>query len=187
MTLRGRLLVAAPQLVDPNFARTVVLVVEHDRDGAFGVVLNRPTETFVADAVGPWAEVASDPAVVFFGGPVGIDRAIGLGIRADARSAPGCPAPGWVPLCSGLGSVDLAATPAVAADVRRLRVFVGSSGWGAGQLEGEIEEASWFVVDADPEADVFGARPDRLWAAVLRRQSGRLAWFANAPEDLSAN
>ncbi|MGZ8766075.1 MAG: YqgE/AlgH family protein [Acidimicrobiia bacterium] len=68
-----------------------------------------------------------------------------------------------------------------------LRVFVGHAGWGAGQLEEEIEEASWFVVGADLRSDVFGADPDRLWADVLRRQPGRTAWFANAPEDLSAN
>ncbi len=181
VSVRGRLLVATPQLTDPNFSRTVVLIVEHDRDGAFGVVVNRPTDTKVADALGSWADVASTPAVVFRGGPVGLDQAIGLGMRDGAT-----PGPGWAPLLGGLGCVDLGAGPG-APTFQRLRVFVGSSGWGSGQLEREIEEGSWFVVDAEPEADVFSALPARLWAEVLRRQPGRTAWFANAPEDLSAN
>lgn len=181
VTFGGRLLVATPQLTDPNFSRTVVLIVEHDDDGAFGVVVNRPTDTRVADALGPWSDVASAPAVMFRGGPVGLDRAIGLGMRGSAT-----PGPGWAPLFGGLGCIDLGADPCPP-PFQRLRVFVGSSGWGSGQLEREIEEGSWFVVDAEPEADVFSADPNRLWAAVLRRQPGRIAWFANAPYDVSAN
>jgi len=181
MSVRGRLLVATPQLTDPNFSRTVVLIVEHDRDGAFGVVVNRPTDSRVADALEPWADVASAPAVVFRGGPVSLDQAIGLAMRDGAT-----PGPGWAPLFGSLGCADLSAGPTAPA-FQRLRVFVGSSGWGSGQLEREIEEGSWFVVDAEPEADVFSADPNRLWAAVLRRQPGRIAWFANAPYDVSAN
>ncbi|MGZ8752871.1 MAG: YqgE/AlgH family protein [Acidimicrobiia bacterium] len=181
MTLRGRLLVATPLLADPNFVRTVVLVLDHGDEGALGVVLNRATDTLVAEAIEPWAGMASVPAVVFLGGPVGGDQVIGLGWRTDRE-----PASGWAPLFSDLGSVDLEAGSS-ARSVVDLRVFVGHAGWGAGQLEEEIEEASWFVVGADLRSDVFGADPDRLWADVLRRQPGRTAWFANAPEDLSAN
>jgi putative transcriptional regulator len=181
MTLRGQLLVATPRLTDPNFSRTVVLILEHGDDGAFGLVLNRPTGTVVADALGPWADVASAPDVVFLGGPVGVDQAVGLGMRDGAE-----PGPRWAPLVAGLSCVDLGEGPGGPA-FRCFRAFVGSSGWGPGQLEREIEEGSWFVVEAEPEADVFNTRPDRLWADVLRRQPGRIAWYANAPADLSAN
>jgi putative transcriptional regulator len=180
MAIRGRLLVATPQLLDPNFSRTVVLVVEHDGDGAFGVVVNRATDVPVAETFASWTEVTSAPAVVFRGGPVHEDRAIGLGMRDHSE-----PGPRWAPLIGELGCVDLGAGPT--GPFRRFRVFAGSSGWGPGQLEREIDEGSWFVVDAQPESDVFSTNPDRLWADVLRRQPGRLAWFANAPEDLSAN
>jgi putative transcriptional regulator len=181
MTLRGKLLVATPQLSDPNFARTVVLILEHGDDGAFGVVLNRPSDILVVDAIQPWGAVASAPSVVFLGGPVGVDQAIGLAVRNGAESAPG-----WAPLFADLGSVDLAAGP-TSPMPQRFRVFVGHSGWGSRQLEGEIEEGSWFVVDADATADGFCGQPARLWVDVLRRQPGRTAWFANAPEDLSVN
>jgi len=181
MTLRGRLLVATPQLADPNFSRTVVLLLDHGDDGAFGVVLNRASDTRVADAIEPWAEVASAPGVVFLGGPVGTDQAIGLGLSADPA-----PEARWAPLFADLGSVDLEAGP-TARSLQQFRLFVGYAGWGVDQLEAEIEEGSWFVVDAEPPVDVFSADPDRLWADVLRRQPGRTAWFANVPEDLSTN
>jgi putative transcriptional regulator len=189
--LRGRLLVATPDLTDPNFARTVVLILDHGDEGAFGVVLNRATDTRVADAIEPWAEVASAPAVVFLGGPVGGDQAIGLASSAEPE-----PASGWAPLFAdlgngdrgsgSLGSVDLEAGPA-ALSLLQFRVFVGYAGWGVDQLEGEIDEGSWFVVDAVIPGDVFGAHPDRLWSDVLRRQPGRTAWFANFPQDRSTN
>jgi putative transcriptional regulator len=67
-----------------------------------------------------------------------------------------------------------------------VRIFRGYAGWGPGQLEGEIESGAWLVLDAEPD-DVFAAEPDELWRSVLRRQGGRLAWLASAPDDLSAN
>ena len=70
--------------------------------------------------------------------------------------------------------------------ISALRVFRGYSGWGPGQLEGEIEAGAWLVLDPDPD-DVFTADPDELWRSVLRRQPGRLAWLAGAPDDLAAN
>src|SRR6266700_3305091 len=82
-SVRGRLLVATPTLYDPNFFRSVVLVLEHGEEGALGVVLNRPSETAVGESLPGWNPVASDPGVVFVGGPVSPDAAIGVA-RADA-------------------------------------------------------------------------------------------------------
>ena len=197
-SLRGRLLVAAPTLRDPNFDRTVVLVLEHTDDGALGVVLNRPSDIEVADALpGGWELLAAEPPVVFLGGPVAPTGAIcvarrgGRGIRPydhdrddddedddDAQ---------WQPLFGDLGIVDLERPPEdVAAEVADLRVFVGHAGWGPGQLEGEVEVGGWFVLDALPD-DTVAARPDALWELVLRRQGGAMARVALFPSDPTMN
>jgi putative transcriptional regulator len=179
---RGRLLVATPTLSDPNFLRTVVLVLEHGDDGALGVVLNRPSETVVGQALPDWSGLASDPDVVFVGGPVGPDAAIGL---ARARSSEHTD--GWAPLFGPLGTIDLGRNPVdLLVDVQNLRVFAGYAGWSGGQFDGELDSGDWFVVDAAPD-DVFTSEPDALWASVLRRQGGRLAMFATAPPHPSVN
>jgi putative transcriptional regulator len=182
-SLRGRLLVATPDLADPNFFRTVVLVLEHSDEGALGVVLNRPSPaTAVEDPLPAWAPLAVDPSVIFVGGPVQPQAAIGLARRAD-RAEPD----GFAPLSDELGTVDLERHPAeVAPRVDRLRVFAGYSGWGPHQLETELEAGGWFVVDADP-SDLWTAEPDTLWRVVLRRQPGKERLFAEFPLDASLN
>jgi putative transcriptional regulator len=181
-SLRGRLLVAAPTLYEPNFFRTVVLVLEHSDDGALGVVLNRPSETDVSEPLPAWAPVVVPPAVVFAGGPVQPSAAIGL-----ARAADGQEAQGWAPLFDRFGTVDLERSPNdLAARVDRLRVFAGYAGWGAGQLDGEVQADGWFVIEADPD-DAFSREPGALWRRVLKRQKGKLAMFANAPPHPALN
>lgn len=179
--LTGRLLVASPTLPDPNFTRTVVLVLDHDDSGALGVVLNRPTELDLAGPLPAWRALAAEPAVVFAGGPVSPETAIGL--------ARGCgPAgPGFAPVLGPIGTVDLAVEPlALGADVDQVRVYAGYAGWGPGQLDGEVEQGSWVVVEARPD-DVLSSRPEELWEAVLRRQGGTVAWLASCPPDPSLN
>ncbi|HWH34261.1 MAG TPA: YqgE/AlgH family protein [Acidimicrobiales bacterium] len=179
----GRLLVASPRLADPNFARTVVLVLAvEDEGGALGVVLNRPSETAVDDPLPAWADLAADPAVVFVGGPVATDGAIGL-----ARGSTSSAGHGWAPVTGRLGTVDLGSDPEdVDVPVETLRVFVGHAGWGPGQLQAEIDEGAWVVLDAAPD-DVVCAKPDDLWRLVLRRQGGKVAWLANVPLDPRVN
>lgn len=178
---RGRLLVATPLLDDPNFARAVVLVLEHGGEGAFGVVLNRPTDVTVAEAVPDWESVAAAPAVVFGGGPVSPESVIAL---ARGRATGG---DGWIPVLGDLGTVDIGRDPAdVGAEVHSLRIFVGYAGWAAGQLEAEIDVGAWFVVDARTD-DAFTTKPAELWRRVLRRQRGRLAMFAWYPTDPETN
>lgn len=180
--LKGRLLVATPSLNDPNFARTVVLSLEHADDGAVGVVLNRPSATDLADPLPGWQRLATDPRVVFVGGPVSPDAAICL-----ARSWPDELVEAYQPLIGSLGTVDLSADPDdVAGALAAIRVFVGYAGWGPGQVEDEIESGAWFVVDAHPD-DALSPDPDLLWETVLRRQHGTLAMFANFPTNPSMN
>jgi putative transcriptional regulator len=179
---RGRLLVATPELEDPNFFRTVVLVLEHNREGALGVVLNRPTPGTLAEPLPMWSELAPDPAVVFVGGPVQPESAIGLARRADTGEADG-----FAPLFGDLGTVDLDRAPTdVRPPVDRVRVFAGYAGWGPEQLDGELDAAGWFVVDVHPD-DPWSRDPPSLWRSVLRRQRGRLRLFAEFPADPSAN
>ena len=181
MSWSGRLLVATPTLQDPNFLRTVVLLLQHDpAEGALGVVLNRPAETGVAQVLEGWDGVAADPAVVFVGGPVQPTAAVCLGrVRTPAAR------PGWAPLADPLlGTVDLDRPPWEG--LEEVRVFAGYAGWSSEQLEAEVAEGAWWVLDALP-GDPFGPRPDLLWAQVLRRQGPPLAFAALYPDDPALN
>ena len=180
--MAGRLLVATPLLTDPNFARTVVQLVQHsDEDGALGVVVNRPSETPLGDVLPGWALLAPDPAVVFLGGPVQESAAICLGRLAPGELDESCVA---VPGAPWLGTLDLDAE--AAEPVQAVRVFAGYAGWSPGQLEAEVEEGAWWVLDALP-SDCFTSAPDCLWATVLRRQGMPLALVASYPPDVSLN
>jgi putative transcriptional regulator len=183
MSLAGRLLVAAPLLGDPNFDRTVVLLLSHDDDGAVGVVVNRPTEVPVDSVLPTWQPVVSAPDVIFQGGPVGTDNALGLAALAAGDDEP----LGVRRLSGPLAVVDLDAPPElVSPAVVGMRVFAGYAGWSPDQLESEIGEGAWYVVDAEV-TDAFAESTDGLWRAVLRRQPGPLAWLADFPPDPSLN
>jgi len=177
--LRGRLLVASPALVDPNFRRSVVLVVAHDDEGAVGLVLNRPTETEVAEAVPPLADLAGPGALVSLGGPVQPEAVCVLAEWEDAGEA-GTIVFEDVGLMPGDATLE-----EVLPATRRRRVFAGYAGWSAGQLEIELDEPSWIVADARVE-DVF-EEPRDLWAEVLRRKGGPYSFLATMPEDPSLN
>ena len=181
---KGRLLVATPSLGDPNFERTVVLMLEHSDEGALGVVLNRPSEVEVATPLPEWGRYSTHPGVVFVGGPVGQGAMIGLAQMTQAATGDG--AETWSPVLGPVGVLDLGTDPDTVAGIEGLRVFYGYAGWAPDQLEGEVEEGAWFIVDAEP-GDILSPDPDDLWRAVLRRQPGRLAMFANFPADPSLN
>ncbi|HWG56514.1 MAG TPA: YqgE/AlgH family protein [Gaiellaceae bacterium] len=172
--LKGQLLVASPSLLDPNFHRTVVLVAEHGEAGAMGVVLNRPSETRVAEAVPELTSLAGEAEPVFVGGPVATDSLLALAQVEDPDDA------------SELVVADVGFVQDADVAARRGRVFVGYAGWTAGQVEAEVDEGSWIVVPADVD-DVFSDEPDGLWSRVLRRQGGALALLATLPPDPSLN
>jgi putative transcriptional regulator len=181
---KGRLLVATPPLEDPNFDRTVIYVLEHHQEGAVGVVLNRPSEETLDDPLDRWIDLQITPAAVFEGGPV--ERNALIALASTGATAP-TDEEHLSPITAEIASADLAADPAlVAAEVGGVRVFRGYAGWGPGQLDVEIEAGAWLVLDSRPD-DVFSEDPSELWRTVLGRQPGRLAWLANAPDDLSMN
>ena len=183
-SLRGKLLVAAPDLGDPSFFRTVVLLLEHNLEGALGVVLNRPTDTPVEDVLPAWALLTGDPGVVFFGGPVQPEGAIGLARRIDP--SPGGES-GFAPIYDDLGTVDLERDPdSIVPTLGAARIFAGHAGWGPGQLDGEVAANGWFVVERVLD-DLWRTEPEVLWRAVLKRQPGRVAMFAGFPADPALN
>ena len=186
--LTGKLLLATPALKDPNFHRAVVLVLNHDDDGALGVVVNRPLNVDVAAVLPGWQPFTTAPGKLYQGGPVALDSALGLVAVPGARPEPlGVRKVfGSVGLGS-VGLVDLDAPPeVVAAELAGLRIFAGYAGWSASQLEAEIAEGSWFVLPAESR-DPFTDSPGKLWSDVLRRQGGDLALVASFPEDPSLN
>ncbi len=169
-SLKGRVLVAMPILRDANFDRTVVYMLEHSDDGAVGVVLNRPSPLTIGEPLPRWVKFATEPRVVFVGGPVEPSGAIGLVQAGD-----------------DVKTVDLEQEPDVLDEATdRLRVFAGYAGWTSGQLEDEIAAGAWIVFDAEP-GDVMTDDPEQLWPAVLRRQGGRLRAVAHFPLDPSDN
>ncbi len=179
----GMLLVATPALQDPNFVDTVVLLLDVTDDGALGVVLNRPSQVLVADVLEPWSDVVAAPEVLFRGGPVGTDGALAVAQLRD----PDEPPVGWRPVAGPVGMVDLD-TPAELVDgsLAAMRVFAGYAGWGVGQLAGEVEEGSWYVVSGEA-GDAFRGETSGLRRDVMRRQPGMLAWHVNRPVDPDMN
>lgn len=173
--LAGRLLVASPLLKDGVFDRSVVFVLQHDDDGALGVVLNRPSEIDVSEVAPDWWTHACPPPVVFTGGPVSPMQLLGL-----ARLRLGLPEEALA-----IGTVDLT-EGADPERVETVRVFAGYAGWSAGQLEGEIAAGGWYIAAAAAE-DPFSSSPGGLWRNVLRRQRGQLSLLATFPEDPSLN
>ncbi len=179
----GMLLVATPALQDPNFVDTVVLLLDVTDDGALGVVLNRPSQVLVADVLEPWSDVVAAPEVLFRGGPVGTDGALAVARLRD----PDEPPVGWRPVAGAVGMVDLD-TPAELVDgsLAAMRVFAGYAGWGVGQLAGEVDEGSWYVVTGEA-GDAFRGETSGLRRDVMRRQPGMLAWHVNRPVDPDMN
>jgi len=177
--LKGSLLVATPTLLDPNFRRTVVLLLEHTEEGAVGVVLNRPSETPTGQAIPDLAEVVADDDPVFIGGPVSPGSVIALG---DHREADGLDV-----VCGTVAAVEFGTSPQeLAEQVIRVRAFAGYAGWGSGQLEGELEEEAWITAAALAD-DVFTPDPDGLWSQVLERMGNQFALLARMPDDPRMN
>jgi putative transcriptional regulator len=179
-SLRGQLLIAGPTLLDPNFARTVVLIGEHNEDGALGVVLNRPSETTVGEAVPDLEDLTDADDPVHVGGPVQPSAVLVLAEYEQPDQAQQL-----VTGSVGFVAVDEEGDR-VATALGRARVFAGYAGWGPGQLETELERDDWIVADS-VEDDVFDEDASTLWSRVLDRQGGKLRLVARMPVDPSVN
>lgn len=179
----GMLLLASPELLDPNFADTVVLLLDADDDGAMGVVVNRPSPVPVVAVLAEWGEVVAEPEVLFRGGPVSPEGALAVALLREDIDVP----MGLRPVTDRLAIVDLEGEAGdIDSAVDGIRIFAGYAGWGAGQLEAEIAGGDWYVVPSLPP-DAFQADPTGLWREVMRRQPGEFAWHANRPADPELN
>lgn len=184
-TLRGRLLIATPAIETGPFMRSVVFVLDHDDNGALGVIVNRPLPSDVDDVLPQWANHVNAPVCLFDGGPVAEDSALAVGVLAADESIT-VPPDGWRTMAGRVGLVDLDGPLPSAGQLVGLRLFAGYAGWGAGQVEGELEEGAWIALDAR-EGDLMSPQPEDLWHEVMRRQSGDLRYWATFPADPSTN
>jgi putative transcriptional regulator len=176
-SFKGQLLIATAGLLDPNFHRTVVLIAEHSDEGAMGLVLNRPAEIAVAEAAPQLGELVEADEPVFVGGPVEPQAVVVLAEFEQPDEA------------AALVLGDIGFMPAETEEApatRRARVFAGYAGWGAGQLEAELDENAWILEPALPE-DVFAAAGEDVWSDVLRRKGGPFAVLSLMPPDPSLN
>lgn len=178
-SLRGHLLISSGGLFDPNFRHTVVLIGEHNADGALGVVLNRPLSVTVEEALPPLGDLVPPGEAVFQGGPVQPEGAVLVAEMTDPELVDVL-AFGSVGFLVGNVSADL--NPSIL----KARVFAGYSGWGPGQLEGEMAEDTWIVDPARVE-DVFTEEPELLWSRVLRRKGPEYHQMSRIPYDPSMN
>ena len=175
---RGQLLIAGPGLLDPNFFRTVVLIVEHSEEGALGLVLNRASETKVGEAVSELEALLEEDEALYIGGPVQPSSLIVLAEFEDPDAA------------ALIAFQDVGVLGGAPSDepptIRRGRGFVGHSGWGPGQLESELEQGDW-ILEPAIRSDAFTATPAELWETVLTRKGGSYALVARMPPDPSVN
>ena len=178
-SLKGKVLVSAGGLMDLHFRHTVVLLGEHGPEGALGVVLNRPLDLTVEEAIPELQRFVESGAPVFQGGPVQPESPVLLAefVRTGEAHLPVFGNIGFL-----IGDVPLGATE----DIRRARIYAGYSGWGPGQLEAEMEEGSW-IVESAREDDVFTDAPELLWSRVLRRKGPEYERLSKMPYDPSMN
>jgi putative transcriptional regulator len=170
----GKLLIAEPFLADPNFARSVVLVCEHNEEGTIGFSLNRPTTHTLGDLL---PELSTPLLPVFQGGPVQLDT-LHMLHRAPISF-------GGTEIADGVywgGSYEALQDSVMHNSYQALdlRLFVGYSGWGAGQLEKELEEGSWIVANVTPEL-IFETDPDLLWKRAIESLGSEFSYLTNMP------
>ena len=178
-SVRGQLLIAGPTLLDPNFQRTVVLMVEHSPEGALGLVLNRPSETTVGEVVPELEELVAPDSPVFIGGPVAQGGLIVLG-QFEQPDESALLSFDDVGILRTEGLLD---EPPTLIDARS---FAGHSGWGPGQLDSELERGDWILEPARTQ-DAFSPEPEQLWSKVLARKGGSYSLVARMPVDPSVN
>lgn len=171
----GQFLAATPLISTPPFARSVVLLLEHDDSGAIGVILNQDSGIPLDDLLPGASSHVVDPPNVFVGGPVGTETALGLAkahIHSFLRPA-------------ALGTIGLVDPTDPPTGVSAMRIFAGYAGWDPGQLESEIEDRAWWVTLAD--VDAIFADTTNLWRETLRTAPGRIPLFETYTDNPMAN
>jgi putative transcriptional regulator len=178
---KGRLLISEPFLPDPNFERTVVLLCEHNEEGSFGFVLNKPSILKVNEVV---EDIHNLEEIVYVGGPVQQDTLHFIHRNTMIESA--------TEICSGIywgGAFDSLVLLSDTKQISRadIRFFLGYSGWGPGQLQTELDEDSWIVCDFVTDQLLFDTDPKLMWKVALDNMGGRFSVYSNYPVDPRLN
>ncbi|MBL89133.1 MAG: hypothetical protein CL517_02515 [Actinobacteria bacterium] len=179
-SFRGKLLLATPELMDSNFHRSVVLVIEHNNDGAIGVVLNRQTEITSTEVLPKWVFSSSSDSLLFWGGPVQQESLLALGLLNQDSAAL------QNNLLNRITVIDLNQEIIDSELFTSARLYSGYSGWSPGQLNAEISSGGWIVAEAN-DNDPFVDQPTDLWSEVLERQEGFISRLAQYPDDPRMN
>jgi putative transcriptional regulator len=178
---KGRLLISEPFLQDPNFDRTVVLLCEHNEEGSFGFILNRPAIIKVGEVMD---ELKNFDEVIFIGGPVQQDTL--HFIHRDPKIESGTEVIKDIYWGGNFENV-LFLSDTKQLDPKRVKFFLGYSGWGPGQLEEELAEDAWIVCDFGSEDLLFKTDPGNMWKKALSNMGGRFSVYANYPVDPNLN
>lgn len=178
-SLKGKLLISSGGLYDPNFRHTVVLIGEHNEEGALGVILNRPRDVTVAQAVPALERLVPDGALLYQGGPVQPSGPVLLVELSRPELAD-------ILVFDAVGFLVGNVSEDVAPFLVRARVYAGYAGWGAGQLEAEMDQDSWLVEPARAD-DVFTDAPDLLWSRVVARKGPEYRLLSRMPYDPRMN
>lgn len=179
---KGDLLISEPFLPDPNFERTVIYICEHNEEGSFGFVLNKPSELKFDEI---FEEVNNFRVTLYIGGPVQHDTLHFIHRASDVIE-------GGVQikesLCWG-GNFEqlkvLISTKQI--EEKNFRFFIGYSGWGAGQLQEELDANSWIVLPNATENQIFDVAPEKLWREILKDMGGKFKMYSNYPTDPRLN
>jgi putative transcriptional regulator len=178
---KGRLLISEPFLPDPNFERTVVLLCEHNEDGSFGFVLNKPAEVSVSEVMD---ELQHFDHPIFVGGPVQQDTL--HFIHRDPRITDGATVTDGI-FWGGSFEQVLSMADVYQLEASKIKFFLGYSGWGPGQLERELSEDSWIVCDFVSPELLFETDPAQMWKKALDDMGGRFSVYSNYPVDPRLN
>jgi putative transcriptional regulator len=178
---KGKILVSEPYLPDPNFERTIILLCEHNDEGSFGFIMNKPSLAKLADVMQDLKDI---DAPVFIGGPVQQDTLHYIHRLSNLEES--------IEVMDGIywgGNFDqlvsLIETKQVAAS--DIKFFLGYSGWSVGQIEEELKEDSWIVSDQVNEELLFDIKAEAMWQYALKRMGGRFSVYSNYPQDPRLN
>lgn len=178
-SLRGQLLISSGGLYDPNFRHTVVLIGEHNQEGALGVVLNRALDATVETAVPALKELVPPGTPLYQGGPVRPTSPVLLAelTRPDLAD---------ILVFASVGFLVGEVATEIEEHIVRARVYAGYAGWGPGQLEAEMDARSW-ILDPAQADDVFTEAPELLWSRVLARKGPEYRMLSKMPFDPTMN
>jgi putative transcriptional regulator len=180
---KGKFLVAAPRLRDPNFRQAVILLCEHGSEGALGVVVNRPTAMLVSEALPQVPVIEGQHHVLFAGGPVQPNHVLLL-YRLDQEPTDTHHVFDGVYLGGNMEALEHVLQ--VPSESEFFRAYVGYSGWGPGQLESEMKTGSWIILPADPAA-VFQKEPSQVWPDIMKSLGQPYELYAEMPADPHLN